>query len=144
MLDQIIVDIQTKNEALLKLNPKQETRSWEWVLGNEPNSCVEELEISFKQDNMEIASCDANTLKWEKEIKYLQSKVIKAKKRKFEFKNVIRAKLDEKTLIGLQHFDNASALEAEIEGITTSTLLTDLRLYASKAHFERIKDTLPF
>lgn len=68
LLDQITANIQRKNGALLRLNPKEETQSLEWALVNESNSCVEEIEMSFKQDDTETASCDANILKWEKEI----------------------------------------------------------------------------
>lgn len=44
---------------------------------------------------MEIASCDADILKWEKEIEELQSKVKMAKEIKDELKRVTQTKLDE-------------------------------------------------
>lgn len=60
---------------MLNLKPKEETQSREWNLEKESNICVKWLMASFKQDNMEIASCDVDIIKWEKEIKELQSKV---------------------------------------------------------------------
>lgn len=68
LLDQVTADIQRKNDAMLKLKPKEETRSWEWALANEYTCCIEKLEMSFKQDDAKISSCEANILKSEKEI----------------------------------------------------------------------------
>lgn len=132
------------NDAVLKLKPKEETQSRECILAKESNSRVKGLMASFKQDDLEISSCDADITKCEKEIEELQSNVAKVKERNYELKNVNRAKLEEETLIGLQHFDNASAHEAEITGINDNISLTDILREVTKDHLERIKSTLLF
>lgn len=102
------------------------------------------MEIKFKQDDEEIASCDIDILMWEKEIEELQSKVKRAKKRKTEPKNVSQTELNKEALIGLQHFNNVSPSNMEIEGITSTISLTDLQLEVAKAQFKRLKATPPF
>lgn len=111
---------------------------------NESKGQIEKFEEAFKQDDVEIASCDTNILKWDKETKELQSKVKKVKERKAKLKSVSRKNLDEEDLIGLQHFDNVSALDAEIEGITSIISLTDIRLEATKARFDKLKAIILF
>lgn len=108
LLDQIIVDVQRKNDVMVKLKLKQEVQPQEWVLAHESKGQVEELEDVFKYDDKDISSCYTDIVKWEKENKVMQSKEKRAKERRVELKNLSQEKIDVEDLIGLQHCDNVS------------------------------------
>lgn len=87
---------------------------------------------------------DVQILKWKKEIEALQSKVKEAEDKKIELQKVSRYQLDAEALIGIQHLDNVSNLDADIEGFSLTISQIDRLLSATKVQYEKLKATFPF
>ncbi|CAK8560350.1 unnamed protein product [Lathyrus sativus] len=144
LFDQIFADFQRKNEARTKMKPKEDTRSKEWSLANESNDRAEQLENALRKEDEHVAALDAKILKWKKEIEALQLKVKEAEGEKVDLRKTSQQQLDAVALIGIQHFENVSNLDAEIEGFASTISQIDRRLSAAKIQYDKFKASFPF
>lgn len=98
------------------------------------------LEEKSEQDSELVASCDANISRWQQEIKELQSKMEAEEKRKAEIQDVtlgsLQTQLEEKAKEAIQHLDNTTILEADIEEIVATETLINTRMKDAKIVFD--------
>lgn len=85
-------------------------------MANESNNRDEQLEDALHQEDEDaVVALGEKIFKWKQEIEALQLKLQEAKNEKKEIRKVSQQQLHAGSMVGIQHLENVSTLDTEIE-----------------------------
>jgi chromosome segregation ATPase len=141
LIDLATADLHRQRDLSQQISTKSETQVAEWDAVATSTDKVSKLQQLSETYIKEVAVCDDNIQKWEKQIASLQEKISQEKKRKASIQQPKQNEIDDELKVGIRHAERAQQLSQEIETLSTHKSLCDHRLQFQRKKFATLKET---
>ena len=110
LIDLVTADLHRRIDLSQQISTKSETQVAEWDVVATSTNEVSKLQQLSETYIKEVAACDDNIQKWEKQIVVLQEKISQEKKRRASIQQPKQNEIDDELKVGIRHAERAQQL----------------------------------